>query len=99
MKSKVWTADEIKIKLLNDNAWVVRGLLAIYKFQTESEKYAQETLEHNNVGFNGADGKILSSIAEFYINRNFITEKQLYVVKKRMPKYAGQLARIANKEV
>lgn len=99
MENKIWTADEIRIKLLNDNRWVVRGLLAIYKFQTESERYAKETLEHNNVGFNGADGNILSSIADFYLNRNFITDKQLCIVKKRMPKYAGQLARIANKEV
>jgi len=93
---KTWTADEIREKILTDDRWTIRGLLAIYKFQTEIEKEAEETLENNNVGFNGADGKILSSIAKWYLEKNFLTEKQIYAVRKRLGKYSGQLARIAN---
>ena len=96
MTNKIWTADEIKNNILNNDVWAVRGLLAIYKYQTEMEKKAKETLIHNNVGFNGADGKMLSSLAQFYLNKNYLTDKQMYILRKRMLKYAGQLAKIAN---
>ena len=93
---KIWEVSFIRNKVASDNRWALRGLLAIYKFQTEAEKSIQDTVENNGVGFNGADSKILSSIAEFYLNNNVITNKQLDIVKKRIPKYANQLARIAN---
>lgn len=93
---KIWEASFIRNKVASDNRWALRGLLAIYKFQTEVEKSMQDTVESNGVGFNGVDSKILSSIAEFYLKNNVITNKQLNVVKKLMPKYANQLTRIAN---
>ena len=94
-----YTADFIREKMATDDRWLLRGLLAIYKKQTDSEKMAQETFVKNGVGFNGLDGQIMSSIAEFYMNRNYITPKQTTVVRRKMGKYAGQLAKIANGEI
>lgn len=94
-----YTADFIKEKLATDDRWLLRGLLAIYKRQTEGEKMAQETFEKNGVGFNGYDCKIMSSFAEFYMNRNYLTSTQTAIVRRRMGKYAGQLAKIANGQI
>lgn len=87
--------DIVKMLETNDKA-VCRGVAAIYKFQTESEKSTQTTKENNGVGFNGADAEILSSFAEFYKKTGFLTPKQLAVARKRIVKYAGQLTSIAN---
>lgn len=93
-----YTAEFIREKMDTDDKWLVRGLIAIYKKQTAQEKAIRETREKNGVGFNGVDGQIMSSIAEFYMNRQYITPKQTVVVRRKMRKYAGQLARIANSE-
>lgn len=94
-----YTADYIKEKMATDDRWVIRGMLAIYKRQTENEKMIQDTRERNGVGFNGVDGQIMSSIAEFYLNRNYVTPKQMVIVRRKMNKYAGQLAKIANGQI
>ena len=94
-----YTADFIREKMATDDRWLIRGLLAIYKKQTDSEKKVQDTFERNGVGFNGIDAQIMSSIAEFYMNRNYITPKQTVVVRRKMNKYAGQLAKIANGQI
>ncbi len=87
--------DYFKGKLATDAAWVRRAIVAIWKYQTEEEKRTEETKVHNNVGFTGADAKILSSFAgTIQANRYSLTEKQLKVAFKLMPKYAGQLVRI-----
>lgn len=88
--------DYFKGKLATDAAWVRRAIVAVWKYQTEEEKRIGETKVHNNVGFTGADAKILSSFAIriFNSNRYSLTEKQLKVAFKLMPKYAGQLVRI-----
>lgn len=96
-----WTKEEIKAKMLDpaNKAWLTKGLLAIYKYQTESEKAEGVTREDNGVGFSGCDSIILSSFAQQQLDRGFLTTKQLEIVSKKLPKYAGQLAKIANGEV
>jgi hypothetical protein len=100
----------IREKLASDPRWLVRGLLTIYTYQTADEQRAEATEEHNGVGFNGADGKYLTSMAKQVIQRNveaalrskepfsphpYITEKQWPIVYKKMQKYAEQLRRVA----
>lgn len=78
--------------------WLLRGLVTIYQYQTEAEKLASVTNEDNGVGFNGSDAFILSEFAkkqQAFPNYRF-SEKQIGIIRKAMPKYAGQLARIAN---
>lgn len=100
MKTMVkWKKEDIKHKLLTDNRWLIKGLLAIFNKQTEDEKASEVTKHDNGVGFGGADGNILTSMAKFYNTRGFLTNGQLTYLRKAMPKYAGQLAKIANKVV
>lgn len=93
---KKWTKEEIREKMATDGRWLIRGLLAIYDRQTADEKSMGATVEDNGIGFNGVDAEILTSIAMNYKTRNFISPKQLAIVQKKMVKYAGQLAKIAN---
>ena len=99
MADKKWTKEEIREQLANNDKWLVRGLVAIYKFQTESEKASQDTHEDNGVGFNGTDAELLSSFAEQLIAGRNLTIRQIPWARKKMLKYAGQLAKIANGKI
>ena len=96
---RVWTKDEIKDKLKSDDRWLIRALLAIYDKQTEDEQANHMTAHYNSVGFNGLDAEFLSNAAEKYKQRGFLTPKHLQWVRKKMLKYSGQLAKIANKKI
>lgn len=96
MDERKYTAEEIREKLQINDHWVERGILAIHNFQTTLEKNWQETTEHNNVGFNGVDAGLLSSFAERLNSGKTLTEKQMFWARKKMLKYSGQLAKIAN---
>lgn len=94
-----WTKEAIREKIMTDDKWLIRGLLAIYRHQTDSEKNAGQTHEENGVGFNGVDSAILSDMAKQYITRDFLTTRQIAIVRDKMKKYAGQLTKIANGEI
>lgn len=93
---KHWTREEIEEGLQSSDKWVVRGLLALYERQTTVEQRAEETKEKNGRGFNAADAPKLTGIAKFYLRRNFLSPKQMILVRRRITKYALQLANIAN---
>ena len=93
-----FTPDQVREMLKNDEA-VKRGLLAIYARQTADEQAAESTSHLNGIGFNGVDAPILSSFAKQLRARNWLSEKQLTLARRKMTKYAGQLARIANQGV
>ncbi len=92
------TKEMIKEKLLSDNRWLVRGILAIYHKQTYEEQTADATLKDNGVGFNGVDAFILSSFAKQLKQGRTLSMKQLLIARRKMPKYAGQLLQIAKEK-
>lgn len=94
-----WTKEAIRERLKADDKWLIRGLLAIYRHQTDSEQNAGMTKEDNGVGFNGVDSAILSDMAKQFITRDFLTPRQIAIIRDKMLKYAGQLAKIANGEI
>lgn len=96
---KVWKVDEIRYLLETNNSAVIRGLIAIYNKQTQDEKIMNETKHSNGVGFTGADAKVLSNMAKYAISKGGLTEKQFIYVKKKIGKYAGQITKIANKQI
>lgn len=73
---------------------VIRQLLYIWSFQTAEEQKVKESKEKNNVGFNGLDADILTSIADYVIKRHKISVKQYNIVCKRITKYHRQLRSI-----
>ena len=91
-----WKVEDVRKKLEEDPKWQLRGVLALYKYQTQDEQECEETKIKNGVGFNGVDANFLTSIAKQLQKGNKLSEKQLKVVAKLMPKYAKQLTNIAN---
>jgi len=85
----------IKHMVATNKAWALRGLIRIYERQTANEQRVGETTRHNNVGFTGADANILSSLADQVLAKRNLSEKQMAIVHKKMPKYARQLLNIS----
>ena len=96
--SKGETCKFVKNKLATNKAWATNALVKIFEFQTETEKTCEHTYENNNVGFTGVDGEILTSFAKQFISRNFLSEKQMKLLYKKMPKYWMQVIKISNPE-
>ena len=93
---RTWTEDEIR-ELVQTNDKVLYGALKkLYACQTADEQSIGETVEHNGVGFNGVDSKILSSMAEFLNRNGYLSAKQKVLVRRKMVKYTKQLTRLAN---
>lgn len=95
LTTKTARVAHIKEMLKINDKWAIRGLLRIYEYQTESEKATQSTHLYNNVGFNGADAEILSSFAEQVNKGRTLSPKQMAILFKKMPKYAGQLEKLS----
>ena len=74
----------------------IKALLWIYKYQTEDEKQDLITSHLNGVGFTGPDSYILSSFAKQVIEKYYLSEKQLQIVRKKIKKYENQMVKIAN---
>lgn len=94
LKTKKEKVAFVKQMLASNPAWAVRGLLKIYEFQTEAEQRVGETTEDNGVGFSGCDAHILSSFAEQIKKGRQMSEKQLEMIYKKMPRYSRQLVNI-----
>lgn len=92
------TIQEWKKKLGKNPRWAIRGLLVIYDMQTAEEQVVGETVEHNKVGFSGVDANILSSFAQQIHFGRKMSQKQMELIFKKMPKYAGQLYKISKQK-
>jgi hypothetical protein len=98
-EQKVWTKDEIKGMIATNDEWLEHAILAIYDRQTAQEQSIEVTVEHNGIGFNGVDAYIMSEFAKWIRQGKPLTLKMRMLSRKKMVKYAGQLVKIANKEV
>lgn len=83
----------LKKMLTTNHKWATAALIRIYDNQTLDEQNRGETYHLNGVGFSGSDARILTSFAEFYKNKGYLTERQMVYVFRKMGKYANQLAR------
>ena len=96
--TKVQIEKFLKEELSSNRAWALRALVRIYDFQTADEKISGGTYYINNVGFTGADGEFLTSLAKQWKEKNFLTVKQMAFVYKKMPKYWNQIWGISNQQ-
>lgn len=88
-----WSEAILKEKLASDQRIALKGLLRIYEGQTDGEKAMHGAVYDNGIGFNATDAEILTSLAQRVLANKPLTEKQMAVVYKTMPKYAGQIFR------
>lgn len=104
-KAQTAAAAALKDQLTNDFSLLgfkrrERAILAVYAYQTATEKTDQATEEDNGVGFTGADAEILSSFATGIVRSRYcdgdrLSLKQDKIAARKLGKYAGQLLRIA----
>ena len=87
--------EDIRTNISTKPAWAERAILAIHRYQTSTEQRYHETTELNGVGFNGVDAYILSSLADQLMRGRHLTEKQLAIAYRKLPKYAKQLHTIS----
>lgn len=106
-EAKVWTQDEIRTKLLTDSRWLARAIESLFENgQTSDEQNSEDTIHNNGIGFNGADGRLMSSFAKQIMawkrdpNPRFSTPlspRQVAKARERMVKYTRQLTELANR--
>ena len=88
----------LKGRLATDKDWALRALLLVVEFQSDVEYEMERTKFRNGMGFNSSDGEILTSIAKQYQKKGWISDKQLFLVQKRIPKYWEQVMNLSNME-
>jgi hypothetical protein len=92
------TREFLKEKLSKNPKWALKALVKIYEFQTAEEQENEHTYDHNGVGFTGVDGNILSSFAKQYLKYHKLSEKQMNLLLKKMPKYWKQIVSISDED-
>lgn len=104
MSTNIHTADSIKTLLSTSDAAVEKALLVIYDRQTQDEQDTQGTRHSNGVGFSAVDAEILSSFACWVQRKQSqgvklgkcLSQKQMALARKKIARYARQLAEVAN---
>jgi len=91
----IHSKESIQALLLSNDKALARGIVAIYKRQTQAEQAVGATKEDNGVGFTGVDASILSSFATQVLKGWTLSIKQKVIARKKMPKYWKQLAEVA----
>lgn len=87
----------VKTQLATNKVWALKALVRIYQEnQTPDEQTAKVTSHDNGIGFTGVDANFASSLAEQYLRRGDLSEKQMGFVFKIMPKYAGQVIKMSD---
>jgi hypothetical protein len=89
--SKTQLVDILKAQLATRPRQAIKGLMRIYANQTESEQTSGGVIVNNGIGFVHVDSEILTSFAKQYEKKGSLSEKQMAILYKKMPKYAGQL--------
>lgn len=88
----------LKTKLSTDSRWAIKAMLLIYSKQTHDEQLQGSTEHDNGIGFSGAHAEIMSSFAKQYQKWNKLSDKQLKIVFKIMPKYWKQVLGCSNEQ-
>lgn len=89
--SKESLIQALKTQIATRDNQAIKALITVFNNQTEDEQITDDVRVYNNMGFTPFDAEFMSSLAKQYLNKNYLSQKQLSYVKKVMPKYARQL--------
>lgn len=93
--NKITTKEQLvnilKVQLSTNPNQAVKGLLRVFANQTADEQQNGNVRANNGIGFVHTDSVILTSFAKQYKSKGFLSEKQMAILYKKMPKYAKQL--------
>ena len=91
-------AEFVREQLSTKEQWAKAALLKIYALQTAEEQAVGDTCIYNGVGFTGVDGYILSSLAQQFKTKGWLSPKQMTIVMKKMKKYTRQIIMISDQD-
>lgn len=89
--SKTQLVNILKNQLATRPQQALKGLMRVYANQTSSEQEVGGVVFNNGIGFVHTDAEILTSFAKQFETKGSLSEKQMAILYKKMPKYAGQL--------
>lgn len=99
------TVTTIRALLDRSNYAVEEALLRLYDRQTADEQSREATVERNGMGFGAFDAAFLSSLAvqvrenrRGYPKGQRLSVKQMALARRKVMRYAGQLALVANEK-
>lgn len=85
---------EVIIKRLGESRkFVCRALILMYQRQTPDEQNIQSTTHTNHVGFNAADARLLTDLAQNLIKRG-LSDRQIDLAAKKLKKYHKQILQL-----
>ena len=90
-KSKQEIVDRLKKQIEVKDSTAIHALTFIYDRQAEDERRHEVVRYNNGMGFKPQDAKKGSGFAKWYLDKGFLTEKQVASVKKLVVKYACQI--------
>ena len=91
VNGKTWDKESIRDLLLRNDTAVYRAIVLLYSFQTDEEKYLGVVKTVNGKGFNKMDVEVLSDMARQLKGGRHLTERQMYIARAKIVKYAGQI--------
>lgn len=74
--------ETINVLLLQNDKALIRAILIVNQNQTVDEKLSGATRHHNGCGFRPVHAKIGTSMANFYVRRGYLTDKQIAYWRK-----------------
>jgi len=88
---------ELREKIRTKDEWALGALMRLYSLQEQDEQAHHVTKHQNHVGFNSVDAEFLTSLAQQYEHRGWLTEKQMNLARRKLAKYARQLQKYGMK--
>lgn len=95
---KQWEGYIKKLLRTNDKA-LLRSIVLIYERQTDEEKYVNESINENSVGFSKVDAKEMGVIAQKIKRHEKLSEGELAKSRNKMQKYWKQLMVISKEKI
>lgn len=88
----------VRQQLSTKPEWAVKALVRIFQENQTADEQSDQLTKHNNgIGFSGTDAQFLSSLAKQFIAKDYLSEKQVGFVLKKMPKYVRQVISMSDK--
>lgn len=95
----MFTAQDIANHLEKSDENVQKALMILWERQTSDEKLFSDTVYRNSHGFNKADAWELSFYAIQVEKGTDLERPQAFIVRRKLQKYCGQLAIVANERL
>lgn len=91
----IWNETLIRARLDFDDRWVCHALKTLYERQTADEQDSGATRHVNGMGFSSVDGYFMSSLARQYIEKGWLSKKQIEAARRAdIGKYWKQILEV-----